>query len=68
MSSFDSNGLKNELIIIATTTGILFLLNVVNIKPPKASLKVMNIMKVGGGIRGGVFVKGYAVCNKWISK
>ena len=28
----------------------------------------MDIIKLGGGICGGVFVKGYAVYKKWINQ
>ena len=55
------DSIKNELIITATTTGILFALKAVNVKPAKTSLDVMDIMKLGSGIYGGVFVKGYVV-------
>ena len=41
-------------IIPATTTGIFFVLKATNIEPPKASLDALDIMKLTGGIRGGV--------------
>ena len=50
----------------ATTTGIFYVLKVANIKPPKASLDAMDIMKLADRIVGGVFVKDYAVYKKWI--
>ena len=56
------------MIITATTTGIFFALKVANVKPPKASLDAMNIMKLAGGICGGVLVKDYAVYKKWINE
>ena len=73
MSSFNwkknfEDFIKDELIIIATTTGIFFALKAANVKPPKASLDVMDIMKLAGGICGGVLVKDYAVYKKWINE
>ena len=64
MSSFDwkKDGLT------ATTTGIFYVLNAANVKPPKASLDVMDIMKFAGGICEGILVKNYAVCKKWINE
>ena len=66
MSSFDwkkntEDSIKDGLIIIITTTGIFYALKAANIKPPKASLDAMVIMKLAGGIVGGVLVKDYAV-------
>ena len=73
MSSFNwkknfEDSIKDELIIIATTTEIFFELKAANVKPPKASLDVMDIMKLAGGICGGVLVKDYAVYKKWINE
>ena len=59
---------KDGLIITATTTGILFGLKAAKVKPLKASLDAMDIMKLAGGIGGGVLVNGYAVCKKWTNK
>ena len=56
------------MIITATTTGIFYVLNVANVKPPKASLDAMDIMKLAGGIVDGVLVEDYAVYKKWINK
>ena len=66
MSSFDwkkniEGSIKDGLIISSTTPGIFYLLKVANVKPPKASLDAMDIMKRAGGIVGGVLVKDYAV-------
>ena len=66
MSSFDwkkniEDSIKDRLIITATTTGILFTLKAANVKPPKASLDAMDIMKLAIGICGGMSVKDYAV-------
>ena len=63
MSSFDwkkdiEYSIKDGLIITATTTE----------RPPKASLDAMDIMRLAGGIVGGVFVKDYTVYKKWISE
>ena len=48
--------MKDGLIITATTTGIFFGLKAANVKPPKASLDSTDIMKLAGGICGGVLV------------
>ena len=55
------DSIKDGLIISITTTGILYALTAANVKPPKASLDVMDIMKLAGGIVGGVLAKGYTV-------
>ena len=73
MSSFDwkkniEGSIKDGLIITATTTGIFFALKTANVKPPKASLDAMDIMKLASGIWGGVLVKDYAVCKKRINE
>ena len=39
-----------------------------NIKPSKASVDAMDIIKLAGGICGGVLVKDYAVYKKWIKR
>ena len=69
MSSFDwkksiEDSIKDGLIITATTTGIFFALKATNVKPPKASLDAMDIMKLAAGICRGVLVKDYAVYKK----
>ena len=73
MSSFDwkkdvEYSIKDGLITTATTTGILYVLKAANVKPPKAFLDAMDIMKLTAGIVGGVLVKDYAVYKKWINK
>ena len=73
MSSFDwkkniEDSLKDGLIITIGATGIFFGQKAANIKPPKASLDAMNIIKRTGGICGGVLVKDYAVYKKWIDE
>ena len=72
MASFDwkknvEDSIKDGLIITAITTGIFYVLKVVNVKPPKASLDVVDLMKYAGGIVSGVLVKDYAVYKKWIT-
>ena len=62
------DSIKDGLIITATTTGIFYVLKAANVKPPKASLDATDIMKLAGGIVGGVLVKDYAVYRKWINK
>ena len=70
MSNFDwkkniEDSIKDGLIISAATTGIFFALKAANVKPPKASLDAMDIIKLTGGICGGVLAKDYAVYRKW---
>ena len=69
MAGFDwkkdiEDSIKNSIIAI-TTTGVFYALKAANVKPPKASLDAMDIMKLAGGIVGGVLVKDYAVYKKW---
>ena len=69
MSSFDwkkniEDSVKDGLIITATTTGIFYALKVVNLKPAKASMDAMDILKLAGGICGRVLVKDYGVYKK----
>ena len=76
MSSFDwkkktkniEDFIKDGLIKTITPTWIFYTLKVANVKPLKASLAVMDIMKLAGGIVGGVLVKDYAVYKKWIKE
>ena len=73
MTSFDwkkniEDSIKDGLIITATTTGIFFALKAANVRPPKASLDAMDIIKLAGGICGRVLVKDYAVYKKWINE
>ena len=73
MSSFDckknvEDSIKDRLIITATTTGIFYVLIAGNVKPPKASLDAMDIMKLACGIVGGVLVKECTVYKKWINE
>ena len=61
MTSFDwkknvEDSIKDELIITTVPTGIFFTLKAANVKPPKASLDSMDILKLAGGICGGVLV------------
>ena len=47
------------------------ILKAANVKPPKTSLDAMDIMKLAGGIVGGVLVAVYcfiAVYKKWINE
>ena len=62
------DSIKDGLIITATTTGIFYALKAANVKPPRASLDAMDIMKLAGGIVGVVLVKDYAVYKKWINE
>ena len=56
------------MIITATTTRILYVLKATGMRPPKASLDAMDIMRLAGGIVGGVLVKDYAVYKKRINE
>ena len=62
------DSIKDGLIVTATTTGIFFALKVANVRPPKVTLDIMDIIKLAGGICGGVLVKDYAVYKKWITE
>ena len=62
------DSIKAGLIITAITTGMFYVLKAANVKPPKAFLDAMDIMKIAGGIVGGVLVKDYAVYKKWIKE
>ena len=62
------DSLTDGLIIIIGAAGIFFGLKAANVKPPKASLDAMDILKLISGICGGVLVKDYAVYKKWINK
>ena len=73
MSSFEwkktiEDSTKDGLIITANTTGIFYVLKVGNVKLKKASLCVINIIKLAAGIVVGVLVKDYAVYKKWINE
>ena len=73
MSSFDrekniEDSIKDGLIITTTTTRIFYVLKAANVKPPKASLDSMDIIKLAGEIVGGILVKDYAVYKKWINE
>ena len=62
------DSIKDGLFITATTTGIFYVLKAANVKPPKPSLDAMDIMKLAGGIYGGMLVKDYAIYKKWINE
>ena len=47
---------------------MLFALKAANVKPPKASIDAMNVMKLIGGICDGVLVKVCTVYKKWINE
>ena len=73
MASFDykkniEDCLKDGLIITIGAAGIFYGLKAANVKPPKACLGAMDILKLAGGICGGVPVKDYAVYKKWINE
>ena len=62
------DSIKDGLIITITSTGIFYTLKVANVKPPKASLDAIDIMKLAGGIVVGVLFKDYAVYKKWMKE
>ena len=73
MASFDwkkniEDSVKDGLIITIGAAGIFYGLKAANVKPPKASLDAMDILKLAGRICGGVLVKDYAVYNGLMSK
>lgn len=64
----NEDSIIDGLIIMATTTGLLFVLKAANIKPPEASLDVIDIIKLAGGTCRVVVVKDYAVYEKWFNE
>ena len=62
------DSLKDGLIITIGTAGIFYGLKAANVKPLKASLDVIDILKLTGGIYGDVLVKDYVVYKKWINE
>ena len=61
MEENSEGSIRDGSIITATFSEILFVLKAANLKPTKAFLDGMDIMKLAGGIWGGVLVKGYTV-------
>ena len=73
MSGFDweknlENSIKDRLIITATATTIFYAQKAINVKPLKAFMDATHIIKLAGGIFGGVLVKDYAAYRKWINE
>ena len=73
MTSFDwkkniEDSLKDGLIITIGAAGTFYGLKLANVKPPKASLDAMDILKLAGWVCGCVLVKDYAVYKKWINE
>ena len=73
MSSFNwrkniEDSIKDGLIITIRATGMFFGLKAANVKPPKAYLDAMDILKLTSWICGGVLVNDYAVYKKWINQ
>ena len=71
MASFNwkkniEDSIKDGVIITITTTRIFYTLKAANAEPPKVSLDAMDVMKLVGGIVGGVLVKDYVVYKKCI--
>ena len=66
MSSFNwrnniEDSLKDGLIITIGAAGIFFGLKAANLKPSKPSLDAMDLLKLTGGICGGMLVKDNAI-------
>ena len=73
MASFNwrkniEDSLKGGLIITIEAAGMFYGLKAANVKPPKTSLDAMDILKLTGGICGGVLVKDYVVYKRWINE
>ena len=73
MSSFDwkkniEDSLKDGLIVTIRAAGIFYRLKAAKVKPPKASLDAMDLLKLTGGICGGMLVIDYTVCKKWMNE
>ena len=62
------DSIKDGLIIIVTTTRMFYVLNAAIVKLPKVSMDAMDILKIAGGIVGGVLVKYYAVYKEKINE
>ena len=62
------DSLRDGLIITIGTAGIFFGLNAADVKPTKASLDAMDILKLTDEICGAVLVKKYAVYKKWMNE
>ena len=72
MASFDwkkniEDSIKDGLIITIGAARMFFGLKTANVKP-KAPLDAMELLKLTGGIKGGVLVKDYAAYKKWINE
>ena len=73
MTSFISkknieDSLTDGFVITIGATRIFFGLKALNVKSPKASLDVMDIVKLTGGICGEALMKDFAVYKKWINE
>ena len=73
MTSFISkknieDSLTDGFVITIGATGTFFGLKALNVKSPKASLDVMDIVKLTRGICGGALMKDFAVYKKWINE
>ena len=62
------DSIKDGLGITTEPAGIFYGLKAANVKPPKASLDAMDLLKLTGRICGDVLVKDYAVYKKWINE
>ena len=62
------DSLKDGLVINIGAAEIFYTLKAANVKSPNAPLDAMDIMKLAGGICGGVLVKDYAINKKWINE
>ena len=62
------DSIKYGLIITIRAAGIFFGLKAANVKPTRASLDAMDILKLTRWICGGVLVKDYAIYKEWINE
>ena len=62
------DSIRDGLTITATTTRIFHALKAANVKPPKASLDAMDVMKLAFGIVDSFLVKGYSIFKRWINE
>ena len=68
MEKIVEDSIKDEVIITVTTIGLFFALKAAGMKPPKAAMDAMDVIKLGAGICAGVLVKDYAVYKIWVNE
>ena len=60
------DSIKEGLIITSAIVGIFWLLKMIKVQPPKASLDAQDIVKLAGGITAGALLKDYVIYKKWM--